>query len=242
MSLTTRLMNDFTTRRYEHPGYLDALRNLDILRQRGKIRHLALTNFDAAHLRVILSSGIKIVSNQICYSCIDMRASGEMTQLCEQYGVKLICFGVLAGGFLSDKYLDMATEPTEDDVTDWSRMKYRRFFDLIGGWDKLQAVLNALRTVGEKHDATVANVAARFIMQQPAVAAVIVGARLGESSHIAENTGMFDFRLDEYDVTLIAAAVDGLTAVPGDCGDEYRKPPFLTGADTPFPSSFSYAA
>jgi hypothetical protein len=49
-------------------------------------------------------------------------------------------------------------------------------------------------------------------------------------------------KLDEDDVTLIAAAVDGLTAVPGDCGDEYRKPPFLTGADTPFPSSFSYAA
>jgi aryl-alcohol dehydrogenase-like predicted oxidoreductase len=133
-----------TTRRYEHPAYLDALRNLELLRQRGKIRHLALTNFDTAHLRVVLSCGIKIVSNQICYSCIDMRASGEMAQLCEQYGVKLICFGVLAGGFLSDKYVDMP-EPPADDITDWSRMKYRRFFDLIGGWGKLQAVLNALR-------------------------------------------------------------------------------------------------
>ena len=73
-----------------------------------------------------------------------MRASGEMAQLCEQYGVKLICFGVLAGGFLSDKYVDMP-EPSPDDITDWSRMKYRRFFDLVGGWNKLQAVLNALR-------------------------------------------------------------------------------------------------
>ena len=73
-----------------------------------------------------------------------MRASGEMAQLCEKYGVKLICFGVLAGGFLSDKYVDMP-EPRADGITDWSRMKYRRFFDLIGGWDKLQAVLRALR-------------------------------------------------------------------------------------------------
>ena len=133
-----------TDHRYEHPAYLDALRNLDVLRQRGKIRHLALTNFDTAHLRVVLSCGIKIVSNQICYSCIDMRASGEMAQLCEQYGVKLICFGVLAGGFLSDKYVDMV-EPPADDITHWSRMKSRRFFDLLGGWNKLQAVLNALR-------------------------------------------------------------------------------------------------
>ena len=79
---------------YEHPGYLDALRHLDTLRQKGKIRHLALTNFDTAHLRVVLSCGIKIVSNQVCYGCLDMRAAGEMATLCEQHGVKLICFGV----------------------------------------------------------------------------------------------------------------------------------------------------
>ena len=83
-------------------------------------------------------------------------------------------------------------------------------------------------TVSEKHGATVANVAARFIMQQPAVAAIIVGARLGESSHIAENCGMFDFQLDADDVSKISAAVSALSPVPGDCGDEYRKPPFLT--------------
>ena len=73
-----------------------------------------------------------------------------------------------------------------------------------------------------------ANVAARFIMQQPAVAAVIVGARLGQSSHIAENCGMFDFHLDADDVSQISVSVSALTPVPGDCGDEYRKPPFLT--------------
>ena len=65
-------------------------------------------------------------------------------------------------------------------------------------------------------------------MQQPAVAAVIIGARLGQSSHIAENCGMFDFHLDADDVSQISAAVSALTPVPGDCGDEYRKPPFLT--------------
>ena len=75
-------------------------------------------------------------------------------------------------------------------------------------------------TVGKKHGATVANVAARFIMQQPAVGAVIVGARLGKSSHIAENSRMFDFRLDSDDVLLISTAVSALNPVPGDCGDE----------------------
>ena len=153
---------------YEHPGYLDALRHLDVLRQKGKIRHLALTNFDTAHLRVVLSCGIKIVSNQICYGCLDMRAAGEMATLCEQHGVKLICFGVLAGGFLSNKWLGIP-EPVETEITDWSKMKYKRFVDLVGGWEKFQTVLSSLHSVGAKHSASVANVAVRFIMQQPAV-------------------------------------------------------------------------
>ena len=212
---------------YEHPAYLDALRHLDTLRARGRIRHLALTNFDAAHLRVVLGCGIKIVSNQICYGCLDMRAAGEMTALCEEHGVKLICFGVLAGGFLSDKWVGLP-EPTVDDINDWSKMKYKRFVDIIGGWDRLQALLSALHAVGAKHGASVANVAVRYIMQQPAVAAVIVGARLGQSSHIQENLAVFGFSLDESDRAQIGAAIEGLTPVPGDCGDEYRKPPFLT--------------
>ena len=212
---------------YEHPAYLDALRHLDALRARGRIRHLALTNFDAAHLRVVLGCGIKIVSNQICYGCLDMRAAGEMTALCEEHGVKLICFGVLAGGFLSDKWVGLP-EPAVDDINDWSKMKYKRFVDIIGGWDRLQALLSALHAVGAKHGASVANVAVRYIMQQPAVAAVIVGARLGQSSHIQENLAVFGFSLDESDRAQIGAAIGGLTPVPGDCGDEYRKPPFLT--------------
>ena len=212
---------------YEHPAYLDALRHLDALRARGRIRHLALTNFDAAHLRVVLSSGIKIVSNQVCYGCLDMRAAGEMTALCAEHGVKLICFGVLAGGFLSDKWVGLP-EPAVDDINDWSKMKYKRFVDIIGGWDRLQALLSALHAVGAKHGASVANVAVRYIMQQPAVAAVIVGARLGQSSHIQENLAVFGFSLDESDRAQIGAAIGGLTPVPGDCGDEYRKPPFLT--------------
>ena len=44
---------------------LVSLQHLNVLRQRGKIRHLALTNFDTAHLAVVLSLGIPIVANQV---------------------------------------------------------------------------------------------------------------------------------------------------------------------------------
>ncbi len=74
------------------------------------------------------------------------------------------------------------------------------------------------------------NVATRWVLQQPAVAAVIIGARLGEREHRADNLKLFSFALDAADLAAIDSATAGLAPVPGDCGDEYRKPPFLTAS------------
>ena len=38
--------------------YVDALAGLSALQDAGKIRHIALTNFDAAHLRIVVASGL----------------------------------------------------------------------------------------------------------------------------------------------------------------------------------------
>jgi enamine deaminase RidA (YjgF/YER057c/UK114 family) len=59
---------------------------------------------------------------------------------------------------------------------------------------------------------------------------VIVGARLGESEHRADNLRMFSFALDDEDRLLICAAVAAARPIPGDCGDEYRRPPYLTAS------------
>jgi len=73
-----------------------------------------------------------------------------------------------------------------------------------------------------------ANVACRAILDEPGVGAVIVGARLGERSHLEDNARVFSLLLDDEDRRTLSGAVAGLAAVPGDCGDEYRKPPYLT--------------
>lgn len=68
------------------------------------------------------------------------------------------------------------------------------------------------------------------MLEHEAVAAVIVGARLGEREHRDDNLAAFAFALDAEDKALIDAALAGSTPVPGDCGDEYRRPPFLTAS------------
>ena len=77
---------------------------------------------------------------------------------------------------------------------------------------------------------SVANVAARWVLEQEAVGAVIIGARLGEREHRGDNLALFGFALDDADRARLAEAQSLLREIPGDCGDEYRKPPFLTAS------------
>lgn len=212
---------------FEHPAWLDALHELDGLRREGLIGAVGVTNFDAAHLHLALSDGVPVASNQVSFSLIDRRAAGALSALCAARGVRLLAYGTLCGGLLSERWLG---RPRPEAVPDWSKMKYLRFVDAAGGWDALQAVLEAAGEVARRHGVSVANVATRWVLEHPAVAAAIVGARLGEAEHRADNLALFSFALDEEDRATLDAAFARTTPVPGDCGDEYRVPPFLTAS------------
>lgn len=212
---------------FEHPAWLDALHEMKKLKDEGLITALGVTNFDAAHLRLALADGIPLVSNQVSFSMIDRRALGALSDLCAERDVRLLAYGTLCGGFLSERWLGKA-EPSE--ISDWSKMKYKRFIDAAGGWEGFQAILRAAHAISQKHGVSLANVATRWVLDQPAVAGVIVGARLGESEHIADNARLFSFFLDDDDQAQLEEAFRETTPVPGDCGDEYRRPPFLTAS------------
>ena len=231
----TRLRTDtldllqFHAWNYADPSWLDALFHLQDLKREGLIRHLGLTNVDAAHLRLVLASGIEVVSNQVSCSLIDRRAAGKLAAVCAEYGVGLLAYGTVCGGWLSEKWLGQAEPDWERDGT-WSQMKYGRFIREAGGWPALQRVLRAAAAVARRHDVSLTNVATRFIMEQPGVATVIVGARLGERAHLDDNARLCAFQLTVEDRAELEAAIATLTSIPGDCGDEYRKPPFLTAS------------
>ncbi|HET9067782.1 MAG TPA: aldo/keto reductase [Amaricoccus sp.] len=212
---------------FEHPAWLDALHELNRLREEGLIGAVGVTNFDTAHLAVALADGIPLASNQVSFSLVDRRAAGAMSDFCTHTGVRLLAYGTLCGGFLSERWLG-AADPGE--LPDWSRAKYRRFIDAAGGWEAFQGILAAAAEVARRHGASLSNVATRWVLDHPAVGAVIVGARLTESEHRADTRRLFSFALDAEDRERLAAAFAATTPIPGDCGDEYRRPPFLTAS------------
>jgi aryl-alcohol dehydrogenase-like predicted oxidoreductase len=209
---------------YGDRRYLDALRHLADLCQEGKIRHLALTNFDTERLQTISEAGIRIVSNQVQYSLVDRRPTVLMAAFCRQHGIALLTYGTVLGGLLSEKYLGQR-EPPRSDLPTASLQKYKHMIDAWGGWRLFQELLAALKRIADRHGVAIANVGVRCILDQPAVAGVIVGARLGIAEHIADNARTFDFALDAADraaIEPVLAKSHDLMQVIGDCGAEYR--------------------
>jgi len=210
---------------YDDPGYLDALAFLAQLRDEGKIKHLALTNFDTAHLQTITDHGIRVVSNQVQYSLIDLRPEVHMVPFCQEHDIGLLTYGTVCGGLLSEKYLNQP-EPGYRVLNTASLQKYKQMIDAWGGWRLFQELLQVLKQIAEKYNVSIASVAVRAILDRPAVAGVIVGVRLGVADHRVKNARVFDFSLDADDQARLQAVLDkarDLYRLIGDCGDEYRR-------------------
>jgi aryl-alcohol dehydrogenase-like predicted oxidoreductase len=209
---------------YRDRRYLDALKHLADLRDARQIRHLALTNFDTERLAIIVENGIRIVSNQVQYSLVDRRPAARMAGFCAAHGITLLTYGTLLGGLLSEDWLGRP-EPSRGELATVSQQKYKNMIDAWGGWGLFQELLGVLKRVADKHGVGIAAIGARAILDSPAVAGVIVGARLGIAEHIADNARIFDLNLDGDDRTAIQPVLAGsrdLMRVIGDCGDEYR--------------------
>ncbi|XP_058107672.1 uncharacterized protein LOC131251153 [Magnolia sinica] len=213
---------------YSNPGYLDALKHLTDLKEEGKIKTLALTNFDTERLQIILENGIPIVSNQVQHSIVDMRPQQRMAELCQLTGVKLITYGTVMGGLLSEKFLDtnLSIPFAGPPLNTPSLQKYKRMVDAWGGWSLFQVLLQTLKKIASKHGSSIPTVAVKYILDQPAVAGSMIGVRLGLSEHIRDSSAVFSLVLDDDDINSIREVSKrgkDLLRVIGDCGDEYRR-------------------
>jgi aryl-alcohol dehydrogenase-like predicted oxidoreductase len=199
---------------YEVTRAVEVALMLKELQAEGKIDRIGATNFDTPHTRALLDAGVPLVSMQVQYSLLDRRPEHALVGLCAERGVKLLCYGTVAGGFLSERWLG-APEPPEPSANR-SLVKYKLILDDFGGWPLFQELLEILRDIGRKHGASVTAVATRWVLDRPQVAGVIVGARYAD--HLAENLNAFRFALDDVD----RAAIDAVLARRrGPEGDTY---------------------
>ena len=186
----------------------ETLRTFDDLVRQGKVRHIGFSNYltwQAAHaIDMQERLGLeKYITAQMYYSLVGRGLEHEFLSFAQHYGIGILVWSPLAGGFLSGKY-------ERDKMPD----RGTRFAE-AGVFVPLQreqafAVVDALKSVAQKHGASAARVALAWLLARPAISSVIIAARTVE--HLEDNIKAVDLRLDSDDMKLLNDVSD--TGVP----------------------------
>lgn len=184
---------------YSFPKYIETAVHLSKLQKEGKIRYIGVTNFDGTRLQEILDASVEVVTNQVQYSVLDQRVVKDSNSIMEKHNIKYLCYGVIAGGFLSDRYLNTA-DPTPP-LENRSLTKYRLIIDEFGSYELFQELLTTLRTIADKYNVEIAEVATKYVLSKDHVSSAIIGAR--NSRHLARISKLSTFQLQPEDFAKI---------------------------------------
>ncbi|MEL6521808.1 MAG: aldo/keto reductase [Pseudomonadota bacterium] len=183
---------------------VDVLGILMDCQQKGKIAHLGTTNWNSPTMDLFCDAGFDIASAQVQYSVLDRRPAGAFSAWGARRDVQILAYGTLAGGFLTDAWLGQPDPGFS--FTNRSLVKYRLIIDEFGPWKLFQTLLQTLQAIGDKYGVALSTIATRWVLDQPQVAAAIVGARYAR--HLPKTLEVFDVALDAED----RARIDGVLA------------------------------
>lgn len=154
----------------------ETLRALDDLVHQGKVLYLGCSNYAAYRLVESLFLAERehlhrFVSLQAQYSLLVRELEREHVPACQKFGLSLLPWSPLAGGFLSGKYQKGQAAPAGARLDKWKE-RYQRY-DQPRSW----RILEAVQAVAQQLEATPSQVALAWLLHKPTVASVIFGAR-----------------------------------------------------------------
>jgi len=164
---------------------------LEEAKKTGKIRHYGVCNFGTQDLDCLLGAGANVVTNQIPYNLLWRGIESTISPKCVDRGIGLLCYSPLQQGLLAGKFAKAEDIPE-------GRRRTRLFAcdsaeKSRHGWDgatkveetlfKAGGVLDQLRHISKDAGLSLVEVATAWLLAQPGVVSVIVGASSKEQVH-----------------------------------------------------------
>lgn len=198
-----RLQTDYIDLYQAHRPHPDCpidetLRALDDVVRQGKVRYIGTSTFAAWQVVESLWAADRyrlnrFVSEQPAYNMLDRRAERELVPMAQTYGIALIPWSPLAGGFLTAKY--QRGESSEGSRLDPQSDEGRtgRMMNSDAAW----AVADVLKEIAKEKSCTPAQFALAWSMHQPGITAPIIGPRTMEQ--LQDNLGAADVEVTDAD-------------------------------------------
>lgn len=179
----------------------ETLRALDDLVHQGKVRYIGCSNWSARHLMkaLVLSQErdwARFVSLQAYYSLVGRDLEHELLPLCVEEGLGILPWSPLSGGFLTGKYRRDNPNPegARRSGFNFPPIDEERGFDAV----------DALDAVAKEKNATIAQVALAWLLHQPGVASIIIGAN--KMSQLEDNLKSAEIELSAEEVARLSAS------------------------------------
>ncbi|MBV9672777.1 MAG: aldo/keto reductase, partial [Verrucomicrobia bacterium] len=182
----------------------ETLSTFSDLVRKGYVRYIGCSNFSAWRLMEALWVSDKrgyesFVSIQPEYSLVSpVRANfeRELSRVCRKYGIGVLPYSPLAGGFLTGKYRKNQDLPSGVRVEGNRQRMTEQNFNIV----------EKLIEIAERHASTPARVALAWLLAQPFVTAPIIGAN--NAAQLADSMGATDLALAPEEIDDISTVSD----------------------------------
>ena len=205
----------------------ETLRALEDLVHSGKVRYIGLSNHAAWQIMKAVSISQyrgwnRFESVQAYYSLAGRDLEREIIPMATDQGLGILVWSPLAGGLLSGKFSenDQGPEGARRTNFDFPPVDRARAFRCV----------EAMRPIAAGHGVSVARVALAWLLHQPALASVIVGAKT--TQQLADNIAATDLRLSEAELKSLDEASQLPPEYPGWMFDRQNRDRFPGGAIT----------
>ena len=172
----------------------ETLRALEDLVRQGKVLYIGASNYAAYRLVDSLWTSksqhlSRFVALQAQYSLVVRELEREHVPLCEQFGLGILPWSPLAGGFLSGKYRKGQPPPDASRLAKWK--------DRLTGFDTARnwRILETVDAVAKEVNASASQVSLAWLLRKRAVTSVIFGAR--SLAQLEDNLKAAELKLDD---------------------------------------------
>jgi len=187
----------------------ETLRAMDDLVRHGKVRYIGCSNLTAWQIMKALGiserQGLeKFLTVQAYYSLAGRDLEREILPLIKDQNLGLLPWSPLAGGLLSGKFTRAGS--------DASARRAKFTFPPVEP-EKAFTIVDAMQAIAKRREASVAQVALAWLLHQPLVTSVIIGAK--KSSQLKDNLGSVDVKLESEDLEKLDAVSRLAPEYPG---------------------------